>query len=213
MQVQSSGLFARGEGSGLLAEPAVQRAAFSEALVEDGTVSDPIEAGDGRTVLLRVVEHAPEQVRPLEEVRAQVVAAVRADRAAQALEARARALASEVGEAGDLASIAEARGLVLAQDPALPRGAPVPGADAAEAIFAVPPPADGAVSAGHVVRDGDAVVFAVRGVTPGEVPEEGSPERGMLATQLARLAGNEDAEAYVQALRERMQVEVAEDRL
>jgi peptidyl-prolyl cis-trans isomerase D len=69
------------------------------------------------------------------------------------------------------------------------------------------------VSAGHVVHDGEALVFAVRAVTPGEVPAAGSPEREMLATQLARIAGNDDAEAYVRALRGRMEIEVAEDRL
>lgn len=213
VRVQASGLFARGEGSGVLAEPAVQRASFSEVLVEDGTVSDPIEAGDGRTVLLRVVRHAPEQVRPLAEVRQDVIAAVRAARVAEALEAQARALAAEVSAVGDLAGLAASRGLALVEEPALPRGASYPGPEAGQAIFAVAAPAEGAVSAGHVVGDGGAMVFAVRSVTPGEVPPEGSPERDMLATQLARMAGNNDAEAYVRALRERMQVEVVDDRL
>ena len=35
----------------------------------------------------------------------------------------------------------------------------------------------------------------------------------MLATQLARLTGNDEAEAYVDALRARMEIEIAEDRL
>ena len=213
VQVQSTGLFARGEGSALATDPALQRAAFSEALVEDGMVSDPIELADGRTVLLRVVEHVAEQVRPLEQVRSRVVREIRDARVAEALEAQAGELAGSLEAPGDLAAAAEARGLALNEEPALPRGAPVPGPEVAEAIFAVAAPAEGAVSAGHVVADGNAVVFAVRGVTPGEVPEEGSPERGMLATQLARLAGNDEAEAYIDALRARMEVEVAEDRL
>ena len=213
VQVQASGLFARGEGDGVIADPAVQRAAFSEALIEDGMVSDPIEVDEGRTVLLRVVEHAPEQARPLAEVRAQVVEAIRAARIAEALEAQAGEVVAEVERAGGLAAVAEARGLALMTEPSLPRGMPVPDPESAEAIFAVAAPAEGAVTAGHVVRDGAAVVFAVRGVTPGEVPPEGSPEREMLATQLARLAGNDEAEAYVEAVRARMEVEVAEDRL
>ena len=213
VQVQSTGLFARGEGSELATDPALQRAAFSEALVEDGMVSDPIELADGRTVLLRVVEHVAEQVRPLDQVRSRVVREIRDARVAEALEAQAGELAGSLEAPGDLAAAAEARGLALNEEPALPRGAPVPGPEVAEAIFAVAAPAEGAVSAGHVVADGNAVVFAVRGVTPGEVPEEGSPERGMLATQLARLAGNDEAEAYIDALRARMEVEVAEDRL
>ncbi|HEU4813006.1 MAG TPA: SurA N-terminal domain-containing protein [Xanthomonadaceae bacterium] len=211
--VQASGLFARGAGNGIAAHPAVQRVAFSEALVEDGMVSDPIEIEPGHTVLLRVVEHVPEQAQPLAEVRAQVVEAVRAARVAEALEARARELVSGLDAAGDLAATAEAQGLAVMELPALPRGAPVPGPEAVEAIFAVAPPEAGKVSPGYVVRDGNAVVFVVRGVTPGEVPPAGSPEREMVAMQLARLAGNDEAEAYVAALRERMEVEVAEDRL
>ena len=112
-----------------------------------------------------------------------------------------------------IAATAEAQGLAVMALPALERSAPVPGPEAVEAIFAVAPPEAGKVSAGYVVRDGDAVVFVVRGVTPGEVPPAGSPEREMVAMQLARLAGNDEAEAYVAALRERMEVEVAEDRL
>ena len=93
------------------------------------------------------------------------------------------------------------------------RGMPLPDRESVEAMFTVPAPAEGAVSAGHVVREGDAVVFVVRSVTPGEVPPAESPERAMLAAQLARLAGNDEAEDYVDALRSRMRVEVAESRL
>ena len=213
VEVQSTGLFARGQGSGVVADAAVQRAAFSEALVEDGMVSDPIEVGENRTVLLRVVEHVPEQVQPLADVRAQVDAAVQASRVAKALQERAEALVADLDAAGELEALAEAQGLSLQADAALPRNAMVPGPDAVEAMFSVAAPAEGGVSAGHVVAHGRAVVFVVRGVTPGEVPAEGAPERLMLAAQLAGLAGNDEAEAYVDALRERMDVEVAEDRL
>ncbi|HET8818580.1 MAG TPA: SurA N-terminal domain-containing protein [Xanthomonadaceae bacterium] len=211
--VQASGLFARGQGSGLVANPAVQRAAFSEVLVEDGTVSDPIEVAPGRTVLLRVVEHAPEQARPLADVRAQVVEAIRASRVAEALDAQARELVSSLDAPGELEAMATERGLALEEQAGLRRGMPLPGPEAVQAMFTVPAPAEGAVSAGHVVRDGDAVVFVVRSVTPGEVPPADSPERAMLASQLAQLVGNDEAQAYVDALRKRMRVEVAESRL
>src|SRR5690606_20774677 len=84
LQVQRIGPVARGAGEGIFSSPAVQRAAFSEALVEDGTVSDPIEIAPGHSVLLRVVGHEPERQRPLSEVAQQVIAAVRRDRAAKA---------------------------------------------------------------------------------------------------------------------------------
>ncbi|MEO6364863.1 MAG: SurA N-terminal domain-containing protein, partial [Luteimonas sp.] len=54
LQVQNAGPFPRGSGSGIFANPAVQRAAFSETLIQDGTVSDAIEIAPNHTVLLRV---------------------------------------------------------------------------------------------------------------------------------------------------------------
>ena len=213
VDVSTSGLFARGQVGGVLADPAVQRAAFSEALVEDGMVSDPIEVGEDRMVLLRVVEHVPEQVQPLASVRDLVVAAIREQRVADALRARAEALVADIGTDGDLAALAEARGLPLETAAALDRGAMVPDPGVVREMFSVAAPAEGAVAPGYLVRDSDAVVFAVRGVQPGEVPAEDAPERLMLAAQLAGMAGNEEAQAYIAALRERMDVEVAADRL
>jgi len=43
LPVQRSAPFARGQATGVLANPAVQRVAFSESMIEDGTVSDPVE--------------------------------------------------------------------------------------------------------------------------------------------------------------------------
>ena len=43
LPVQTLGPFARDAGDGIAATPAVQRAAFSDTLIQDGTVSDPIE--------------------------------------------------------------------------------------------------------------------------------------------------------------------------
>src|SRR5690606_15908498 len=50
LQVHTAGPIARGEGEGVIAMPAVQRAAFSESLVQDNTASDPIEVGPDRKI-------------------------------------------------------------------------------------------------------------------------------------------------------------------
>ena len=68
LPVQTIGPFARGTQEGIAANAAVQRAAFSEALVQDGTVSDPIEVAPGHSVLIRVTEHAPERALALTKV-------------------------------------------------------------------------------------------------------------------------------------------------
>ena len=59
VQIQTIAPFARGAGSGIAANNAVVQAAFSEALTQDGTVSDPIEIGPNQTVFIRVTSHTP----------------------------------------------------------------------------------------------------------------------------------------------------------
>ncbi|MEN1960241.1 SurA N-terminal domain-containing protein [Luteimonas sp. MJ246] len=214
LPVQKAGPFVRGGGEGIAADPAVQRVAFSEALVQDGTVSDPIELGSNHSVLIRVTAHAPERERALAEVRDEVVAAIRADRARLAVLAEADAAVAGIAEGKALAEIAEARGWQHLALPDMRRGMPMPSAEANQAIFAAPEPAEGAVSAGRVLQDdGSIVVYAVNRVVPGETGPAGAEEREMIRTQLMRMAGDEDAMALLRVLRERMRVTTVEARL
>lgn len=214
LPVQKLGPFARGQGTGIAANPAVQRAAFSDALVQDGTVSDPIEIAPSHSVLIRVTDHQPERALPLAQVRDRVVAAIRQDRAKKAVEQDADALVAAVRGGKTLLALATERGLVAQDVPGVTRGAPVPDPAAAEAYFEAAPPVGGKPSPGKVaLPDGSFVVFAVNKVIPGD-PKEASPqEREMLKQQLAQLNGSEDTAAMLRALRERMNITVVEARL
>jgi len=215
LPVQVAGPFARGAGEGIAAHPAVQRAAFSEALVQDGTVSDPIELAPNHSVLIRVTSHAPASTRPLAQVRDQVIAAIRADRATKAQAAKADAMVARLKAGDSLEAVATAQGLLAPSVAAgLPRGAGIPAPAAGEAYFSTPAPAEGKVSPGKVrLPDGQVVVFTVNKVVPGNPAEATEQERAMLRTQLAQAHGIDDARAHVAALRKRFDIEVAEDRL
>ena len=214
LEVERIGPVQQGTGTGILANQSVQRAAFSEALVEDGTVSDPIEIGPGHSVLIRVVGHEPERQRPLAEVADQVIAAVRHDRAARAAEKQADEMVAAVRGGKVLKEVADARGVEAAEIGELPRGLPVPSPQAAQAIFAAPAPEAGKKSVGKVVLDdGRIVVYAVRKVIPGNADEATAEQRATLRQQLGLVHGNQDVEALVQALRRKMRVTVAEERL
>ena len=214
LPVQTVGPFARGTGTGIAANPAVQRAAFSETLVQDGTVSDPIELGPNHSVLIRVAQHNPARAQPLAQVRDQVIAAIRADRAAKALAAAAEGMLARLRAGETLQAVAASRQLVPNELANLPRGAPMPDPAASEAFFSVPAPAAGKVSPGKVtLPDGSIVVFAVSKVIPGNPAEASVQQRLTLQQQLARTRGIDDARAYVGDLRRQMQVDVSEDRL
>lgn len=215
LPVQKLGPFPRGAGApGIAANPAVQRAAFSETLVQDGTVSDPIEIAPNHSVLIRVVQHAPERTLPLAEVRDRVIAAVRTDRTRKASAAAADAVLARVAKGETLEAVAAAQGLQANALQGMQRGAPIPTAEVNTAIFAVQRPASGKASTGKVAMpDGGHVVFAVTKVVPGD-PKELPPEQlAQMRSQIAQMKGVDAAQAYVSAMRKQMKVEVAEDRL
>lgn len=214
LPVQKLGPFSRDSGTGIAANQAVVRAAFSEALVQDGTVSDPIEIGPEHSVLLRVVEHTPEREQPLSEVRDRVIAEIRGERMRKAAEAEADAMIAGLRKGESLATLAAAKNLSAPEVPNVPRGAPVPEAAATEAYFEVPPPAAGKVSPGKVtLADGRILVFAVSKVTPGDPKDATEAQRTQLRQQLAQAAGIEDAQAMLEAQRKRAKITVVEERL
>ncbi|MFP7723708.1 peptidyl-prolyl cis-trans isomerase [Lysobacter sp. A3-1-A15] len=213
LQVQTVGPFTRANASGIAAHPAVRQAAFSEMLVQDGTVSDPIEVAPGSTVLIRVVEHTPERALPLGQVRARVDAAVRADRARKAVKARGEALVARLEKGETLESLATAEGLAAPESvPGVPRGAPLPEPEVNEAVFAAPKPAPGGTSPGlQMLSDGRAVLFVVTGVTPGSAATLDQAQRDALRQQFAQVSGLDDIEALTRSLRRNLDIEVFEE--
>ncbi|MCM2679271.1 SurA N-terminal domain-containing protein [Echinimonas agarilytica] len=77
--VQSSDLFSRNAAPTLLADDRVQAAIFSDEVLRDGLNSDPIEIGEGHLMVVRLKEHQPSHIKPLDEVRSDVALAVAAE--------------------------------------------------------------------------------------------------------------------------------------
>lgn len=212
LAVQTLGPASRENSEGIFSNPAVKRAAFSEALIQDGTASDLIEIEPGRSVMIRVVEHAPERARPLAEVREQVIAGVRADRTAKVAAERSAALLARLREGQTLAELAQAEDLPAPEVmPEVPRGAPLPEPAVTETIFAAPKPEEGKVVAGSaVLSDGRAVLFTVDQVNPGSATTIDPQQRAMLQQQMSQVKGADDLRALNAALRQRMEITVNE---
>ncbi|KLJ01327.1 peptidyl-prolyl cis-trans isomerase [Luteimonas sp. FCS-9] len=214
VEVRTLAPFARGAGTGIAANRAVEQAAFSEALTQDGTVSDPIEIAPNHTVFIRVTAHTPERAQPLDEVRGRVTAEVRADRARRQAEQTADAMVAELAAGKTVQALAQARSLEAQSIPGLPRGAPVPDAATSQAYFRALAPEAGKSTPGRaMLPDGSAVVFTVDRVIPGDPAEAQPQEQAMLRQQLGALLGNEDAEVLQRELRRQMKITVNEERL
>ncbi len=214
LPVQTLGPFTRATASGIATNPAVLKAAFSDNLVEDGTVSDPIEIAPNHSVMIRVTSHTPEQATPLVQAKDSVIAAVRAHRAMEASKKAADALLAKLNAGQTLQALATAEQLQLAPIPGLPRTAPMPTAAANRAVFTAPAPVGDKPSYGKVaLEDGRYAVFAVTKVTPGNVAEVPEQQQTMLKQQLSQIDGAAAAKAYVDGMRKRYKVQVQESQL
>ncbi|MDQ3617520.1 MAG: peptidylprolyl isomerase [Pseudomonadota bacterium] len=215
LPVQTLGPFTRASGEGIAATPAVKRLAFSEALIQDGTASDPIEIGPGHSVMIRVVAHTPETVQPLVQVRDRVIAEVRTDRARKAANQRADALLARLRGGETLETLATAEALPAPETvPDVPRGTPLPEPVVTEAIFAAATPAANRLTSGKaVLSDGRTVLFVVSKVTPGDASTIDAQQRAMLQEQFAQISGIDDMRALSSALRQRMKIKVVEANL
>ncbi len=214
LTVQKTGPVPKGAGEGIGASPAVQRDAFSEVRIQDGTVSDPIDIGTDHSVLLRVVNHTSERPIPLAQVRDRVIADIRADRASKAAANAAKAMATAVGKGESLATLAAARSLTVEPLKGVTRNAPAPTPEATKAIFAAARPQAGKASAGSVVLpDGSWMIFQIDAVTPAN-PAVVPPEQltGM-RQQLSTAAGEQTAKSYIAELRKHHKIRVVETQL
>jgi peptidyl-prolyl cis-trans isomerase D len=97
LPIQTSDLFTdQGEKSGLLANPKVVKAAFSDAVLKQNYNSDPIEVKPGQVIVLRVKQHVPPGIKQLSEVESIVQRQLIAERAGLEAEKLGKELLADV---------------------------------------------------------------------------------------------------------------------
>jgi peptidyl-prolyl cis-trans isomerase D len=192
--------FSRTEGGGDLGKtPAVLQAAFSQDVL-DGRLSPIVELEKGRGVVLRATDHVLPQQKPLDAVRAEVVAAWKKERgaelAAQAAAAAVKRLTageSWEGVAKSLGVTAEAPKFVSRSDQAVPL-------DVRKDAFDGPKPSNHPVYSSVPLTNGDAAVVqvsAVREDPSGDLKAQDAEAR----REFAQATAASEAQAYEVAAR------------
>ncbi len=186
LTVRRSEPVSRSQNSGLFARPALISAAFSEDVLNGGHNSEVIEIAGGEWVVLRVREHHPAAVRPLDEVRDEVVAALKESRAREALIADAERAVATLRSGVPIDRFANAMGYqwqvqfgIDRENPLVPRAVlsrafelPAPGADESAVDYVIAP-------------SGDVQVLELIGVTPGSLEQFAGPEQERLRQRVS----------------------------
>ncbi|MEJ2480625.1 MAG: SurA N-terminal domain-containing protein [Acidihalobacter sp.] len=208
LKVQSTGWLTRKSGGqGIGADAKVLKAAFSTAVLNNGSNSQPLEIGKHSVVVVRAMEHkAPEQ-KPLDEVRgaihkvlAKQAADKQAEKAGQTLVAELKSGKSLAGAVQGGKSAVHDLGWIGRQGA---KGVPTAVVNAA---FQLAAPSAGKSGAGGVrLPSGDYAVFEVKGI---KRPEPDAKKVRAARTQLANMFGQVELQVVYQALERADKVKV-----
>jgi len=171
LNVSETGWFTRDDVPADLDFDAVKQAVFSGGLIGQngapGNNSDIISVDGDRAFVLRISEHKPEAVKPLDQVKAQVTDRIKHDKATQQAKAQADKLLAEL-KAGKSEALSAA-GLTLSSSKVVDRNAQDP---IAQTAFSLPQPADNKPSWGTGEdMQGNVVLVALDKVSAGSLPQ------------------------------------------
>ncbi|MCF7977580.1 MAG: SurA N-terminal domain-containing protein [Chromatiaceae bacterium] len=210
LEVQLSDWIDRSGGEGLFANPRVVGAAFSEEVLALGNNSELLEPDPEamQALVLRVAEHREPSVRPLDEVRDEIVTLLETQQAADAAKAEAEAIVARVEGGQELAAAAEGFDVVDAGQ--IGRVATEPPPEVTQLAFSLPPPAaDAALRVGSTTASdsGDAYVVVVSEVKEGDPSQLDPTELEAEARMLTRALAAADVDAVLAAMQARAKIE------
>jgi peptidyl-prolyl cis-trans isomerase D len=151
-----------GGGEPLGSSPDLQAIVFSDATLNQGKIGGPVGLGEDRLVLVKVASHHKAALKPLAEVRDEIVALLRQERGVAAAKAAAEA-ALKILEGGEkIEDVAASLGIAAEPARFVSRGDPsIPDA-LRTAVFEAPRPADKPVVRQASLDDGAALFVLTR---------------------------------------------------
>jgi peptidyl-prolyl cis-trans isomerase D len=188
-------------GAGLPRTDSIEETVFGLAI---GGISPAVKSPTGY-MIVKVLEHIPAQVPPLAEIRDQVAAAVKRDKAEAVGRERAKQIATDAKN-GDFTSVARKHGATVGETPRFSRAKPadkIPGDAMMAALQTVP----GAIAEPVKTPQGF-YVMKVTERTPADTAEL-AKERDKVSRELLLQKQNQAWESWVTAARTNVTVEVS----
>ena len=195
----------------IASQPAVVAAAFSIDVLDDGNNSEPIEFEPGRVVVMRAFDHEPSRQLTLEEARADIVAAMKADARREAVTERGRALLADLRSGRDADAVAADVGLEWSRFEDTGRAGGGLARQLTELAFRMPRPGSGAPQFdGTVDGGGDFVIVSLSSVDEGDLSSMSDDEARTVRQALESDDGRSMLDAFVRGRRQSADVRIVE---
>ncbi len=213
LEVQEAGPFGRVGGEGVAANPEVVNAAFSDLVLAQGAVSDPLDLGENHIVMIRVKQHLPSELMPLADVRDRVAESVRRQRAMEAAQATAQEMLAALQAGGDMQTLAESHALELVEAEAATRNSREFDATLRDQVFLMDPPEEGSQVLQVIELDNGFAVVRLESVTDGTLSDEDAIRKQSYQRRIANASASAEAMGFLRMLRAQSTIEIYEDRL
>ncbi|MEO7149123.1 MAG: SurA N-terminal domain-containing protein [Rhodanobacteraceae bacterium] len=215
LTVQTTPLFTRAGGdSGIAANKAAVKAAFSDQVLVQGNTSDPVDLGPNHIVVVHVADHVPAKPKPLADERDAIRNDILQARADAKAKQQAGALFAQLQKNGDLDAVAKSANQQVKQASAVERDAKSFDPQLLDAVFKMPRPLAGKPGSVLVpLSGGHYALVALGEVRNGDVASFPKTERDVLRTQISQAIGTQDVLGLIDVLRVKAKVETAPDRM
>jgi len=215
LEIQISEPFARSGGAGLLAKRPVIEAAFSDLVLLDGAVSDPIDIDRNHRVAVQLHEHYPAQPRPLEEVADSIRQRIAREQALQQARDLADSIVAEVNSSDvQLEEVVEQHDLQVEQLEGIGRSSLQHGPQFISQVFRLPTPAADQSGALQILDMGrNIAIVRLDQVTSGNPAAASEDQRESIRRQLQVAQIDREVTGLLEHLRAQADIQVVEDRL
>ncbi len=207
LTIKNSGLFTHDSGAGIAANPKVREAAFSDDVLLGGKNSEAIELSQDHLVVLRLKEHKPVALRPLEEVREDIRQTLRIQAAKSKAEEVGEGIMSRIKGGEDVSTVMAGLKLKWERPGFIPRKGSKVNPQIVDAAFKLDHPVDTKpVFDGKPLSSGDFAVYGLYAVKEGDPATADKKTVEALKKSLEREHGQVVFKDYADALKADMKI-------
>ena len=214
LKVERSDWITRAGGAGIAAQPRVAAAAFEPDVLNGERNSDAIDVDAQNMVAVHVVDHRPSAVRPLDEVRADIVSTLKEKQAREQGLATAKQWIEEIGKGKSIAALARGPGITLRRDLALTRERPGDTNPAiVEAVFTAARPKGQPVAGQVDLGKRGFAVYVLESVKDGDPASADAAAKAKVRQEVLQRRGADYYISYRAGLRKTADVEINAEQL
>lgn len=208
LKINQTALFTANTGEELANEAAIRKIAFSETVLQ-GNNSEPVELGDDRLVVIRLLEHRPAETKPLADVREGIVLAIQAQQAKNNAQQGAEKIQQQLLGGTAISEAAKETGLNVKTVVSLGRESKEVSWAVNQAVFKAAKPMPGKSTI--IVVDspvGEQTVVKLVSVAEGSGSIEDKEKSKLAVANIARALGQSDYAAVIDGIRTSTRVSI-----